>query len=263
MAKPFSFIQLSDPHMGWLAAIKQVEVGTPESLDNTVLKQAVKKINEMQPDFVFCSGDMVSYPNDARYVGKFREATEGLKCPLYCAAGNHDIIINPNGLQKYYADYGRDYYKFVKNNSLFLCVDTCATERYRNSGEYEERQRRWLENNLEGSRTCGYDHIFVLCHIPFISESYDEEESYNAVRPDLREKYLALLEKYHVGYVLAGHLHWETDITYKGTRHICVRSMVGCAQSKLPVGFMLYKVYDDRVETEWVPLEGDAKKIVL
>ncbi len=263
LAAPFSFIQFSDPHMGWLAAVKQVEVGTPESLDNTQLKAVIRKINVMKPDFVYCSGDMVSYPNDDRYTGKFREAVSGLNCPLYCAAGNHDIIISENGLRKYYEDYGRDYYKFVYNNSLFLVIDTCATERYRKSDAYEQKQRRWLENNLEGSKTCGYNHIFVMCHIPFISKSYDEEDSYDAVRTDLREKYLDILDKYNVEYVLAGHLHWETDIMHRGTRHITVRSLVGCHLSKIPEGFMLYKVYDDRVETEWVPLEGEAKPITL
>ena len=108
MAKPFSFIQFSDPHMGWLAAIKRVELGAPESLDNTELKAAVKLINAMKPDFVYCSGDMVSFANNEGYVGKFKEAVKELEVPLYCAAGNHDIIITDNGLKQYYRDFGRD-----------------------------------------------------------------------------------------------------------------------------------------------------------
>ncbi|MBR4748234.1 MAG: metallophosphoesterase [Abditibacteriota bacterium] len=264
VCKPFSFIQLSDPHMGWLAAIKRVELGAPESLDNTELKAAVKKINAMKPDFVYCSGDMVSFANHEGYVAKFKEAVKDLEMPLYCAAGNHDIIITENGLKHYYEDFGRDYYKFVYNNSLFLCVDTCATERYRNCDAYEKKQRRWLENNLEGSKTCGYDHIFVLCHVPFIARSFDEGESYSSVRPDLREKYLTLFKKYNVEFVLAGHLHWETDILYDGTRHIAVQSFVSDPNwNKLPKGFRLYKVYDDRVETEWLPLSDDPQEIML
>lgn len=70
--EPFSFVQICDTQLGM--------GGYEHDLDT--FKQAVKIVNELDPDFVVICGDLVHHATDSAY-SDFLEIREGFKMPYY------------------------------------------------------------------------------------------------------------------------------------------------------------------------------------
>lgn len=84
-------VQLSDLHL-----TKSVKVSYLENL--------VKKINELGPDIVLFSGDILQ--TSALHVKNQLECFKGLEAPSYYVTGNHDIVYGPKQLETLMQDAG-------------------------------------------------------------------------------------------------------------------------------------------------------------
>lgn len=95
----FRIVQVSDIHLGsWLARRE--------------LKEAVEHINELNPDVVFFTGDLVNYETDEAYP--FEDILESIsaKFGIYSVLGNHD-----------YGDYKRWKDSKLKEANMEAMVD--------------------------------------------------------------------------------------------------------------------------------------------
>lgn len=181
---PFTFVFLSDPH------------NSPAS--GKLLAHAL----ERYPETAFCtiSGDLVN-------TGQYREDYEQLfhhtrdfvrRRPLVPALGNHDAIdglgadvylslfaLPTNGAPRVSSEAS---YSLEYGNALFLILDV-------NSSVAD--QRPWLEGQLARTKTTWK---FAIFHFP----PYAPDDDY----PDIIREWCSVFDKYHVDFVLSGHVHY-------------------------------------------------------
>jgi predicted MPP superfamily phosphohydrolase len=91
-----SIIQLSDLHIF-------------KNLDINYLQTLVKKINELKPDIVVFTGDIIQ--TSSLKLKKHLMVFKLLKSPAYYVTGNHDIFYGPKPLKK------------ILQNSGVICLD--------------------------------------------------------------------------------------------------------------------------------------------
>ncbi|MGX6442125.1 metallophosphoesterase [Neobacillus sp. K501] len=102
---PLSFdgikiVQFSDTHLGFHYTVKQ-------------FKTLIKKINQLQPDLIFFTGDLMDEPNKFAEIHKIVPILQELNPPLgkYCVFGNHD-----------HGGYGSDIYRNLMELSNFTVL---------------------------------------------------------------------------------------------------------------------------------------------
>ena len=61
--------------------------------DEKYLRGVVRKVNQLSPEFVCFTGDIVE---DRRFLDKALEMLGGIQCPIYGVPGNHDHWSNAN-----------------------------------------------------------------------------------------------------------------------------------------------------------------------
>lgn len=93
-------VQFSDTHLGFHYTVKQ-------------FKTLVKKINQLQPDLIFFTGDLMDEPNKFAEINKILPILQELNAPLgkYCIFGNHD-----------HGGYGSDIYRNLMELSNFTVL---------------------------------------------------------------------------------------------------------------------------------------------
>ena len=243
--EPFTFVQLCDPQLG---------MGGYEH-DMESLRQAVKQINELDPDFVVVCGDLVHHPNDSSY-NDLLKITRKLNMKCYPVPGNHDVgnVPNDTTLAYYRKTIGKDYYDFNYNGYLFMMTDT---QLWKVDVKNEsEKQDRWFKETLKNQEA---DHkpVIVVGHIPLYLESPDEEEEYSNLPADKRTELLALFRQYNVKAFLTGHTHRTIIHNYEN-----IQLVSGETTSKnfdhRQFGFRLWKVSPDTVIQQFVPLDTTA-----
>lgn len=147
-----------------------------------VFKTIIQMINEDNPLFVVGGGDFVIEGTPENFEA-FLNVVSALEPPLFYVCGNHDD-------SEYYEQYlGNRVYAFTYQNALFIVLDN---------------SKKILDNNqltfLEEQLSKGYEHTFVFMHMPPL----DPEGSYIMVNP---EKFMEIVLKYEVDYVLCSHIH--------------------------------------------------------
>ena len=157
---------------------------------------------ERHPEIAFCtiSGDIVGmgqYRDDwDEFFGRSRDFWKVR--PLFTAIGNHDAI-DGLGADLYLALLGlpangpttlkpKQAYSLQYGNALFLILDATASI---------EDQTPWLEEELCRTNATWK---FAVFHFP----PYSPDEDY----PDIRREWGTLFDKYHVDFVLSGHVHY-------------------------------------------------------
>lgn len=93
-------VQFSDTHLGFQYNLNQFE-------------KLVKKINNLKPDLIFFTGDLIDEPNKYPEINQLVPILQQLKAPLgqYCIFGNHD-----------HGGYGSDIYRNIMETSNFTVL---------------------------------------------------------------------------------------------------------------------------------------------
>jgi 3',5'-cyclic AMP phosphodiesterase CpdA len=149
----------------------------------------LEKINELNPLFVVGGGDFVIEGTPHNFE-MFLETVSVLNPHLFFVCGNHDD-------SSCYTRYlGERVYAVTYGNSLFVVLDNSRKV-------LNESQLEFLENQLKK----GFEHTFVFMHVPPL----DPQGTYCMIHP---EKFLEIVQKYHVDYVFCGHIHhlYEEDV---------------------------------------------------
>ena len=194
--KQFSFVQISDSHMGFNKPANPDVIAT--------LKAAVDKINALpeQPDFILHTGDIshLSKPSEFDNVDQILKATNK---EIFFVPGEHDVL-NDDGAM-FRERYGRNskgagWYSFDKNGVHFIGLVNVMNLKAGGLGTLGSEQLEWLEDDVKHLKSS--TPIVVFAHIPLWSVypqwGWGTDDSAQA---------LSYLKKFGSVTVLNGHIH--------------------------------------------------------
>lgn len=162
----FQFVVVSD------------NTGTPRP---GIWREAMKKINLLQPSFVMSVGDLIEgYVNTPEQLhaqwDEFMNDLAPLEVPFFFVPGNHDVG-RPLWHAVYLERIGPTYYYFTYQDVLFLCLDTNDGED-RGTGMSEE-QVAWAKDVLARHEDVRW--TFVFQHKPLWFEDRAEWQRLQAI----------------------------------------------------------------------------------
>jgi 3',5'-cyclic AMP phosphodiesterase CpdA len=193
----FSFVQISDSHIGFSKAANPDVTGT--------LQAAIAKINAMpaNPSFILHTGDL-SHLAQADEFDTLDQVLKSAKTDrVFYVPGEHDVL---NGDTKGYLDrYGKDtkgdgWYSFDKNGVHFVGLVNVVNTSEGGLGALGNDQIAWLQDDLKGLSSS--TPIVVFAHIPlwavYPQWGWGTRDS---------EQALSFLKRFGSVTVLNGHIH--------------------------------------------------------
>ena len=229
--REFTFIQMSDPQIGFLDP--REDCGVTDSL----FRRAAERANGIGPECVIITGDLVNVAGDALQDSLYRAGRGRIEAPVYEVPGNHDGR-TPDGR-----------FSFRRHGCAFIGIDSNLIKGQDAAAERE--QLDWLRAELESAGRCRYR--FVFLHCPVFIDAADEPEQYFNFPVDKRRQYLELLHDYSVDAVFAGHTHMDSTAEWEGIRFY-VAGPVGTPLGRGRSGFNVVKVRNDGFDVEFLPL---------
>jgi len=268
----FTFAFLTDIHV------------QPELKATEGFKQAITRVNELDPDFVITGGDLimdalgVSYGRADSLYTLYNNVAEEFNMPVYNTVGNHEAfgVYMESGIDTTHEEYnkkmfehriGDRYYSFDHKGWHFIVLDAIGVKPERQYyGNIDEAQIEWLKSDLENLSK--ETPIVISVHIPFITAMTQLREGPLApnnegiVITNARDV-LLLLYEYNLKLVLQGHLHFLEDLYVGGKTHFLTGGAVCAAWWKGPrgdmeEGFVLVKVNDDDIDWEYIDYGWEA-----
>jgi 3',5'-cyclic AMP phosphodiesterase CpdA len=209
---PFSFVQLSDAHVGFN--------GPPDPLGTKAFERAVEMINALpqQPDLVLFTGDLTHDTEDkdvhAQRMKQFLEISKRLKVgKIMHVPGEHDAGLDGGAM---YREFLRDtYYSFDHRGIHFLALDNVS----RAKPEIGPEQLEWMKRDL--ARFPKTAPIVVFTHRPL----FDLKPEWEWFTSD-GDQAMNILAPYENVTVLYGHIHRDHEHTEGTSRHYAARSLI-------------------------------------
>lgn len=193
----FSFVQISDSHIGFNKPANPDVVGT--------LQAAVDKINGMPitPSFILHTGD-ISHLSQPEEFDTLEQVLKGAKSEkVFYVPGEHDVL-NDNGKQ-YLERFGKGtkgdgWYSFDSNGVHFIGLVNVVNLLEGGLGLLGNEQLAWLEKDLKGLSSS--TPIVVFAHIPLwtVYPQWNWGTSDSAVA-------ISYLKRFGSVTVLNGHIH--------------------------------------------------------
>lgn len=253
-AEPFFFIQTTDPQFGMFAADKNFVQETAN------WDFVIANANRLHPAFLVVCGDLTNKPGDAGQIAEYKRINAKLdpSIPLFSVPGNHDVMNEPTpaSIAAYREHYGKDYYSFHAGPVYGIVLDSSLMKAPGNVPQEAANQERWLEAELIKAKSEGAMPV-VFQHIPFFLEKPDEPEQYFNLPLETRARVLALLQKYGVRYVFAGHYH-RNAYGRAGDLEMITSGPAGMPIGPDPSGFRIAQIVKDargsRIEQQYYSL---------
>lgn len=244
--KPFFFIQITDPQLGFYPDSLQKEIRNYET--------AVAKVNQLKPDFVVITGDLVHNERDELQLSEFKRITSLIdkKIKVYLIPGNHDVgnVPTKESIDFYKSRYKDDKFAFHHKGYYFVGINSNLVHAH--TAQLEEEQYKWLENELEKGKK--YTSTIVFSHHPLFLKDIEEPVAYFNVDIPTRYRYFDLFASANVSTVFAGHYHQNAFGQYKGIEMVTT-SAVGEPLGKDPVGIRLVRVANGAVTHRYFDLK--------
>jgi len=158
---PFSFLQISDSHVGFDKPANPNALGT--------LEEAINKINAMdskKPSFMIHTGD-ISHLSKVEEFDNADKIISQAKLDVHYVPGEHDFL-DPD--VKLYKDrYGKDskgagWYSFDAGGAHFIGLVNVVDLKAGGLGNLGAEQLEWLENDVKGRSKS--TPIVLFAHIP-------------------------------------------------------------------------------------------------
>jgi 3',5'-cyclic AMP phosphodiesterase CpdA len=215
-------------------------------------KQAVKQINQLNPDFVVICGDLVHNAKDSSF-NEFKSILKGLKMSSYLAPGNHDVENIPtNKSLNYYRNIiGKDYFVFQNRSVSFVVVNTQLWKV--NIEKESQKHHDWFKKTLD-SLSFTKTQIFVIGHYPIFLKTPEEQEAYFNIPKQRRKQVLELFKRHNVKAYLSGHTHKALFNNYKNTKLVSGET-TSKNFDKRRLGFRLWEVFKDSSNHKFIPLK--------
>ncbi|MGI8524729.1 MAG: metallophosphoesterase family protein [Pseudolabrys sp.] len=210
--KGFTFLQISDSHMGF------DKPANPNAKDT--LEEAIGRIKALpaKPAFMIHTGDITHLSKVSEFDDAEKIISEA-RLDVHYVPGEHDII-DPE-IKIYKERYGRGtkgpgYYSFDANGVHFMGLVNVANLKGGGMGSLGDEQLEWIEADLKGRSAS--TPIVVFAHIPlwavYPEWGWGTEDSARA---------LAYLKRFGSVTVLNGHIHQvmqkvEGNVTFHTAR---------------------------------------------
>jgi 3',5'-cyclic AMP phosphodiesterase CpdA len=235
----FSFLQISDSHVGFDKAANPNALGT--------LEEAIAKVNALpkKPSFMIHTGDISHLSLAAQFDDADRIISQS-RLDVHYVPGEHDFL-DPD--QKFYLDrYGKaakgaGWYSFDASGVHFIGLVNVFNLKAGGLGSLGNEQLEWLEADLK-DRSASTP-IVVFAHIPlwtiYPEWGWGTDDSAQA---------LSYLKRFGSVTVLNGHIHQvmqkvEGNVTFHTARSTAFpQPAPGAAPSPGPM-----KVPDDQLRT--------------
>jgi len=198
---PFSFVQVSDSHIGF---------NKPPNADaRATFREAIAKVKALptRPDFIIHTGDVSQLSRDE----EFDDAEQMLKeagLPVFFVPGEHDML-DPEGGKAFLNRFGKGsqgagWYSFDHRGVHFVALVNVADLKPGGMGNLGADQLKWLKDDLAGRPSS--QPIVVFAHIPLWTVYAD----WGWGTDDAAEA-LKLLARFGSVTVLNGHIHQITQ----------------------------------------------------
>ena len=209
---PFSFLQLSDAHVGFN--------GPPDPLGTKAFERAVEMVNDLpqKPDLVLFTGDLTQDSEDkdvhVKRMKLFRDIVSHMNAgKVLCVPGEHDAGLDGGAL---YRDvFGDTHYSFDHKGVHFIGLDNVSRAR----PEVGPDQLAWLKKDL--ARFPRTAPIVVFTHRPL----FDLKPDWEWFTRD-GDDVMAVLASYESVTVLYGHIHRDHEQQIGNTKHYAARSLI-------------------------------------
>ena len=247
---PF-FIQIADPQLGFFS--KSNDFSTEKEL----MKRITEKVNNLKPDFVVFSGDLVHWVSNTAALDGFKQMCSEFDkdIPLYFVPGNHDIESKPESIAAFIERYGHDRFVHKAKSYTLIGYNSCVIK---DATDAESAEYEWIEKSLQKARH--NKPIILVAHHPMFVSAPDEAERYENIGIELRKKYLALFEKYGVDLVLSGHLHYCAQGEYNGIKFVTA-GPAGFPFGKTNSGIEIITITDNKAEATYYGIDDIPQQI--
>ena len=195
--KGFTFLQISDSHMGFDKPANPNAKGT--------LQEAIDRVKALpaRPSFMVHTGD-ISHLSKASEFDDADQIISQAKLDVHYVPGEHDIIDEDQG-KLYRERYGRGtkgpgYYSFDANGVHFIGLVNVVDLKAGGLGNLGDEQLEWLEKDVKGRSVS--QPVVVFAHIPlwtvYPQWGWGTQDG---------ERALGYLKKFGSLTVLNGHIH--------------------------------------------------------
>ncbi len=209
---PFSFVQLSDAHVGFN--------GPPDPLGTKAFERAVDMINALpqRPDLILFTGDLTHDTEDRNVhverMKQFQEISRRINVPLIKhVPGEHDAGLDSGALYREF--FGESYYSFDHRGVHFVALDNVS----RAKPEVGTEQLAWLKKDL--ARFSKSSPIVVFTHRPLF-DLRPEWEWFTSDGDDV----MNVLSAYDNVTVLYGHIHRDDAHEIGSVHYYAARSLI-------------------------------------
>lgn len=249
----FKFVQMSDPQLGFYASRHAGIEGIDYEVNN--LSSAISMTNDIKPDFVITTGDLIQDRFNSEHVGTVQKLYRELNCPYYFAPGNTDLSNTPEfgDIQRYKKRFGLDHYNFYHNETQFIVLNSCVLFDWSKVPGENAKQITFLEKQLQQGHESKMMHQFILMHHPLFGSEPKENDSERVLPKSQRELILNLVERFKVSAVFTGHWHVNNIVNYKGAQ-LVTSGPISFSLGKDPSGIRTIEVDGNEIRHEYIPL---------
>jgi predicted MPP superfamily phosphohydrolase len=177
---------------------------------------AVATANRLKPAFVVVTGDLVNAAGDAAQIAEFKRVAGRLdpNIRLFLMPGNHDVENEPTkeSLARCREQFGPDYYTFRVGDITGIALNSNLEKGAQGVPEEATKMEAWLRTEVAKARRDGAKRLIVFQHIPFFLKDPDEEDRYENIPRETRQRYLKMLHEYGVKQVFASHYHNTSEM---------------------------------------------------
>ncbi len=160
--------------------------------------------------FAINLGDIADHGTEQEYQAFLREISD-FPLPYYIVPGNHEVSAE-GGFKRFVKYVSPMDYSFDLGDFRFIMLDTCR-------GRISGTQFAWMEKLMKSTKN-----VFVLQHIPPFSPNPKTKS--HILHSDIEaKKLMALMEKYKVKAMFAGHIHAYLRAKRNGIDYI----IAGCS----------------------------------
>jgi hypothetical protein len=196
-ANSFTFLQISDSHVGFDKAANPNALGT--------LQEAIAKVKALpnKPAFMLHTGD-ITHLSKPKQFDDADQVIGSAGLDVHYVPGEHDNL-DEVPLKSYLERYGKNtkgsgWYSFDQNGVHFIGLVNVMNMKAGGMGMLGADQLAWLADDVKGLSTS--TPIVVFAHIPLWTISKDWGWG-----TDDSEQALSLLKKFGSVTVLNGHIH--------------------------------------------------------
>lgn len=240
-------------------------------------RQAIGRINELDPDFVITGGDLIAdalaqtYSRADSLYNLYEEVSGEINAPVHNTMGNHEIYgiyeranADPDhpeyGEKMYENRLGPSYYAFDHKGWKFMIINSIEdTKKGRYIGQVDDVQMEWIRSELE--KTDPATPIVISTHIPFIMVFAQKHRGSTVANDSSMVVYnskevLDLFADHNLKLVLQGHQHDLECIMINGI-HFINGGAISASWWNGPYygteeGFVLVKTRGDDFDWEYI-----------